>query len=161
MSQIDDTPSSLERPESWTMNHSITLKPSLLGYFLYIPSRMVRKLITQFHSDTQILLSSNVRKTKSGRKTEKEREEFQTDDQLLMQQHIFLCQIFIFCSVFFFPRIWKHGLAIERLVKGFCFIMHWNYFRMAKERQTILSFFFFFFFFLVNRSMCNCVEENT
>jgi hypothetical protein len=74
------------------------------------------------------------------RGTQGEREEkFQTDDRLLMLQCILLCRIFIFPSEhFFLLRIWKHGLAIERFMKGFCFIMHWNDFLMAKENQAIL-----------------------
>lgn len=52
--QIDEVLSSFKRPQ---MNYSNVLKPSLLGYFLFIPSWMVGKLMTQFLPDTQTLLS--------------------------------------------------------------------------------------------------------
>lgn len=39
--------------------------------------------------------------------------------------HFFVSYVYLPLWVSFFPpKIWKHGLAIERLVEGFCFIMH-------------------------------------
>lgn len=139
LSQTDETLSSFKRPQ---MNYSNVLKPSLLGYFLFIPSWMVGKLMTQFHSDTQTLLS--VPRRGKGKVGEKQRTRERSSRQMTSCWcgSTFLCVSYLSSTLtfFFFPRIWKHGLVIERLVKGFCFIMHWNYFRMVKRRQPILFF---------------------
>lgn len=126
-----------------------------LGYVLFIPSSMVGKLMTQFHSDTQTLLS--VPRRGKGKVGEEQRTRERTSRQMTScwRGSTFLCVRYLSSTLifFFFPKIWKHGLAIERLGKGFCFIMHWNYFRMVKGRL-------FFFFFFLNSSMYNCVEKN-
>lgn len=141
LSQVDETLSSFKRPQ---MRYSNVLKPSvrILSFHSILDGGETDDTIPLRHTNTS--KCSKARKRKSGRRTENEGEDFQTDDQLLTRQHIFVCQVFIFHSdFFFFPKIWKHGLAIERLGKGFCFIMHWNYFRMVKGRLFFLFFFFF------------------
>lgn len=77
LSQIGETLSSFKRPQ---MNYSNILKPSLLGYFLFIPSWMVGKLMTQFHSDTQTLLS--VPRRGKGKVGEKQRKRQRSSRQM-------------------------------------------------------------------------------
>lgn len=67
--QVGESLFGFKRPQ---MNYSNSLKLSLLGYFLFIPTWMVGKLMTQFHSDTQTLLSAPRRgKGKVGEKRRK------------------------------------------------------------------------------------------
>lgn len=42
-----------KRPQTCTVKCSHILNPLLLGYFLYLLSWMLGKLMTQFHTDTQ------------------------------------------------------------------------------------------------------------
>ena len=134
---------SFKRPQTCTMNHPNILKLSPLRCFLCILSWMVGKLMTQFHSGTHKNLLSFPRwgKEKMG---EKQRKREKSSRQMTSCRccSTFFCVRYLSSTLNVFPtsppKIWKHGLAIERLVRGFCFIMHWNYFLMVKERQAIL-----------------------
>lgn len=134
---------SFKRPQTYTMNHPNILKLSPLRCFLCILSWMVGKLMTHFHSGTHKNLLSFPRwgKEKMG---EKQRKREKSSRQMTSCRccSTFFCVRYLSSTLNVFPpsppKIWKHGLAIERLVRGFCFIMHWNYFLMVKERQAIL-----------------------
>lgn len=131
----------LKRPQTCTMNHSHTWSPHYQDtFFTSYPGWWRNWWHNSMQTHKKPSEFSKVWKRKSGRKTERGRE---VPDRWRVADaaDIFSCQIFIFHTnvfFFFFQRIWKHGLAIERLGKGFRFIMHWNYFLMVQEKQAIL-----------------------